>query len=180
MKPIYSISLNDYLNVCAICYKAAFGEKTRNMSPEDMYRRWADGRDCGMLKIKNKTSKRAFMYWLRHKSHCGGHPFEIVFSWYRHGIHLYPPNKHEPWFSIFVTNYAYAWKFLKMVEAMIKNNIPFKAPKLEDVLKFLAGETYFRVNEYAEHFVFYHSIDKDKRKYIEWDEIKIPKFKIKV
>ncbi|MDL1957513.1 MAG: hypothetical protein LWW95_10810 [Candidatus Desulfofervidus auxilii] len=63
---------------------------------------------------------------------------------------------------------------------MIKNDIPFKAPKLENVLKFLAGETYFRVNEYAEHFVFYHSIGKDKRKYIEWDEIKIPKFKIKV
>lgn len=39
MKPIYFISLNDYLNVCVIYYKAAFGEKTGNMAPEDIYRR---------------------------------------------------------------------------------------------------------------------------------------------
>ena len=176
MKPLYAISLKEYLEVCAICYRAAFGNKTKNMTPEEMYRRWADGRDCGMLKIKNKESKEAFMHWLYHDSHCGGHPFEIVFSWHRHGIHLYPPCKEYPWFKIRVTNYAYAWDFLKMVKALIKNKVPFKAHELEEVLNFLAGETYFRVNEYDEHFVFY-DLCKDKRKYIEWDKIELPKFK---
>ncbi|RLG16612.1 hypothetical protein DRN69_00435 [Candidatus Pacearchaeota archaeon] len=176
MKFLYPISLKDYLEICAICYKAAFGNKTKDMNLEDMYKRWADGRDCGMLKIKKKESKKAFIYWLHHKSHCGGHPFEIVFSWHEHGIHLYPPSKDNPWFKIYVTNYAYAWDFLKMVMALIKNKISFKAPELEKVLKFLAGETYFRVNEYDEHFVFYHSC-KDKRKFIEWDKIELPKFK---
>ena len=129
-----------------------------------------------MLKIKKKHSKKAFMYWLEHKSHCGGHPFEIVFSWFRHGIHLYPPSKDSPWFAIYVTNYAYAWDFLRMVRALIKHRISFKAPELEKVLSYLAGETYFRVNEYDEHWINYFSC-KDKRKYIEWDKIEIPRFK---
>jgi len=178
LKPVYPISLNQYLNVCAICYRAAFGEKTKGMSPEEMYRRWADGRDCGMLEIKKKDSKRAFSYWLERKSHCGGHPFEIVFSWHEHGIHLYPPSKEEPWFKLRVTNYAYAWDYLKMVEALMKNRIPFEALRIEEVLKFLAGETYFRVNEYSEHFIFYSpELWKDIRKYIEWDPLELPKWR---
>ncbi len=175
-KPIYPVSLEEYLNVCAVCYRAAYGEKTREMTPEEMYRRWADGRDCGMLEIKDRKSKRAFAEWLKTRAHCGGHPFEIVFSWHRHGIHLYPPAEHKPWFRIAVTNYAYARDYLEMVRALIKSRIPFEAINFEEVLSFLAGETYFRVNEYAEHYVFYHEV-KDVRRHIEWDEIRMPRWK---
>lgn len=177
MKPLYKISLADYLNTVAICYKAAFGKKAENLSPEEMYRRWADGRDCGMLRIRNKRSTRAFMYWLRHKSHCGGHPFEIVFSWFRHGIHLYPPCKEHPYFLLYVTNYGYAKDYIKMVKALIKSKVAFRANDLENVLNYLAGETYFRVNKYAEHHIFYSSELKNIRKYIEWNPIKLPKWK---
>lgn len=177
MKFLHAISLEDYLNTAAICYKAAFGKEAETLAPIEMYKRWADGRDCGMLKIKNKTSERAFTYWLKHKSHCGGHPFEIVFSWFEHGIRLYPPSKEQPWFLLCVTNYAYAKKYIKMAEALIKNSIPFKALGIEDVLNYLAGETYFRVNEYAKHFIFYTPELKSIRKYIKWDPIKTPKWK---
>ena len=177
VKPSYPISLKKYLGATSVCYKAAFGEKTKNMSPVRRYKKWADGRDCGMLEIKNPESKKEFAYWLKHKSYCGGHPFEIVFSWSSHGIHLYPPNEKNPYFKLYVTNYAYAWHYLKMAEAMIKQRISFKAPEIEKVLKFLAGETYFKVNERAEHFIRYSKEYKNIKKHIQWDEIKLPKWK---
>ena len=176
LKPIYPVSLEEYLDTCAVCYRAAFGDRARGMTPEQMYRRWADGRDCGMLKIEDWSSRKAFAEWLKSRAHCGGHPFEIVFSWHRHGIHLYPPTEQKPWFRIMVTNYAYAWDYLRMVIALMRNRISFEAVNFEEVLKFLAGETYFRVNEYAEHFVFYDTV-KAVRKFIEWDEIEMPRWK---
>lgn len=53
---LHCASLNDYLNTVALCYKASFGNKTDSLSAEQMYKKWADGRDCGMLEIKNKKS----------------------------------------------------------------------------------------------------------------------------
>ena len=176
---ITDISLNEYLNVAAICYKAAYNKEAESISNIDMYKRWADGRDGEMLSIKDWDSKKEFYEWHNSGRYMGGHPFEIVFSWHRHGIHLYPPNEQSPYYNIIVTNYAYARSFLEMVDALIKNDIPFSVGKLEDVLDFLAGDTYFTVNIMDEHHFRYILSREYKRKYfshIEWDEIKVVKW----
>ncbi len=179
---VVQISLNDYLETAAVCYQAAYEDKTKGLSPPEMYKRWADGRDCGMLEIKDKKSKRAYAYWLKHKSHCGGHPFEIIFSWHEHGIHLYPSDTERPYYMLEVTNYAYAKDFIEMVNALIKQEIPFQAGGLEEVVNYLSGETYFRVNEFSEHMFHYIPSQEYKRLYfrhIEWDELKVPGWKKK-
>ncbi len=179
LREIKEISLNDYLNITSICYKAAFGKKAKDLKPIEMYKKWADGRDEGMLSIKNKNNKGAFSKWYKTRSR-GGHPFEIVFSWKSHGIHLYPPQRDYPYYSIIVTNLSYAPTFLKMVQALIDKNIPFQASELDKVVRFLSGETYFKVNEFGDHFIFYISSMEYKRKYlrqIEWEEIELPKWK---
>ncbi len=175
-KKSHSVSIGDYLNTAALCYRAAFGSKTNGLTAEQMYRKWADGRDCGMLKIKNRKSKEAFSRWLDYESHCGGHPFEIVFSWHGHGIHLFPPDLNSPYFTLRVTNYMYALAFLEMVKALIENRIPFKALKLESVLDYLSGESYFTVNVYAEHWIFYSHEDRKLLKHIEWDALNMLKW----
>ncbi len=173
---IPKISLNDYLTVAGLCYKAAYKKKAESLSPLQMYKIWADGRDGGMLSIKNWNSKREFMSWCKNGKWAGSHPFEIVFSWHRHGIHLYPPPYNSWRYSLRVTNYAYAENFIRMVEALIKNKIPFIAQNLEEVLDYLAGETYFTVNDYSDNSFFYIPSQEYKRnyfKYIEWDELRI-------
>ena len=175
-KKSYGVSLNGYLDTTAICYRTAFGSKTDGLSPEQMYRKWADGRDCNMLDIKNKKSKKVFNYWLDNKSRCGGHPFEIVYSWIEHGIHLYPPYPDRPYFSLRVTNYMYAIPFLEMVKALIQNEIPFEANEIEDVLNYLSGENYFTVNDYDKHYIFY-SGDRKLLRHIEWDEPRMVKWR---
>lgn len=177
-KAWHRVSLNDYLNTAALCYKASFGSsKTYGLTAEQMYRKWADGRDCGMLEIRNKKSKAGFSRWLNNKSDCGGHPFEIVFSWHGHGIHLFPPRTEKPHFILTVTNYMYALPFLEMIKALVRNGIPFEAHKLESVLDYLTGESYFTVNTYDEHSIFYAPDDRKLLKHIEWDEPKMLKWR---
>jgi hypothetical protein len=174
------ISLNDYLNVASICYKAAYPEKTDNLSNIDMYKKWADGRHGGMLTIKDLDSKKEFSEWYYSGEHIGSHPFEIVFSWHRHGIHLYPPNDSRRGYSLIVTNYAYAWDFIEMIDALIEKQIPFVANELEAVLSYLAGDTYFTVNNHGENDFIYIPSRKHKQKYfynIEWDDIKVVKYR---
>jgi len=174
-------SLDEYMNVAAACYKGAFDKKVVGKNPLDMYHRYADGRHGGMLEIKDRCSRKEFMRWYEGGRWAGSHPFEIVFSWHRHGIHLYPPTKDNGWnYHIRVTNYAYADVFLKMVRALIKRDVPFAAPGLEDVLNYLTGETHFSVNEYAEHTFDYFPSREYRQKYfkhIEWEPLEIPKWK---
>ncbi len=177
---IKDISLNDYLNIAAICYKAAYQKETENLSNLEMYKKWADGRDGEMLSIKDWDSKKEFFEWYNSGIYAGSHPFEIVFSWHDHGIHLYPPNDSSPYYTIRVTNYAYAWDFLKMVEAMIRMQIPFVSDDLDDVFNFLTGETYFTVNRRDEHHFMYEPSKINKKNYfpyIEWDEIQIVRWR---
>lgn len=173
-------SLNEYLNVAAICYKSTYQKETENFSNLEMYKRWGDGRDGGMLSIKDWDSKKEFSEWYHSGEHAGSHPFEIVFSWHDHGIHLYPPNEQSHYYNLRVTNYTYAWDFLEMVNTLIKMEISFNAGKLGDVLDYLVGDTYFTVNRMDEHHFRYILSRECKQKYfphIEWDEIKVVKWK---
>lgn len=173
---ITEISLNEYLNIVAICYKSTYKKESENLSNLEMYKKWADGRDGGMLSIKDWDSKKEFSEWYHSGVHAGSHPFEIVFSWHDHGIHLYPPNEQSYCYNLRVTNYVYAWDFLEMINTLIKMEIPFSAGKLDDVLDYLAGDTYFTVNRMDEHHFRYIYSRKYKQKYfphIEWEDIKV-------
>ena len=177
---VAQISLSDYLDTAAVCYKAAYTKDAKNISPLEMYKKWADGRDGGMLSINDKNSKEQFTEWQRSGKWAGSHPFEIVFSWHRHGIHLYPPHSSASCYSLHVTNYAYAWEFIEMVKFLIKKEIPFQARELNDVLNYLAGEAYFIVNDYDEHFFHYIPSKEHKKlyfKHIHWDDITVPEWK---
>ena len=176
------VSLQDYLNTAAICYRAAYPKKANGMSPLEMYNRWADGRHGGMLDIRDFNSKDEFREWRKSGKCAGAHPYEIVFSWHRHGIHIYPPDEdyEKPYYVLRVTNYAYAEDFIKMAKALVKENIPFHANEFGDVLDFLAGEKYFTVNGYEDLRFLYIPSREYKNKYfkhIQWDELKVVEFK---
>jgi hypothetical protein len=149
--------------------KYTFSQLEQNL-PRGFEEKIQDGRLYKAVSIKNKKSKKDFSHWLDTEAHCGGHPFEIVFSWFGHGIHLFPPDLNNPYFTLRVTNYMYALAFLEMVKEFIKNRIPFKAHKLEGVLDYLSGESCFTVNAYDEHYIFYSYEDRKLLRHIEWDE----------
>ena len=176
-----SCSLNEYLGVASICYKAAFGKEASGLKPLTMYKKWADTRDGGMLAIKDWHGKREFLNWYKNKKQVGSHPFEIIYSWSDLGIYLYPPSSYSSWrYSLMLHNYAQVGYFIRMVKALIENEVPFIAENLEEILDYLAGESYFTVNDYSDNFFFYVPSQEYKRKYfkhIEWEKLKILKWK---
>lgn len=181
LKAAGGCSLNEYLNTAAVCYAAAYGRSTEGMEPQDAYWAWADKRHGGMLDIKNRDSRRAFSRWYHSGQSAGSHPFEIVFSWRDHGIHMYPPTKHNEWrYGLRVTNLAYAEDFIKMLRGLVEKGVPFQAYDLRDVLDYLTGEAYFTVNEYSDLSFDYIPGREYRKKYfkkITWEPLELPKWR---
>jgi hypothetical protein len=175
------ISLNEYLNTAAICYRAAFKkEKTKVLTPLEMYKRWADNRDGGMLDIDDPDSKKEYMDWLNSGKWSGTHPFEIVYSFIELGIHLYPPRLDKPCFGISVSYIHLTAPFVDMVGNLIKHNVPFEAYQLDEALDYLTGESFIDVNIIGlDSFHYYPSRENRKKYYphIQWDKIEVVKFK---
>ena len=133
-----------------------------------------------MLDLKNRKNTKEFMQWHKSGKWIGSHPFEIVFSWHRHGIHLYPPTKDQSAYGLRVTNYSYAFDFIKMLKGLIENKVPVQAYDLKEILEYLMGESYFAVNEYEEHQIRYFPSREDRKmyfKHIQWDPIQVVKWK---
>jgi hypothetical protein len=181
LRQVGGCSLEEYLDVAAIGYRAAFGREAAGKGPLDLYKRYADGRHGGMLDIRDPKSREEFMRWYRSYRWAGSHPFEIVFSWHRHGILLYPPSENNDWkYQLCVDNFAYARHYLKMLRALIEHGVSFTAPDLEKVLDYLTGESYFSVNVYDELSFDYIPSREYKQKYfkhIEWKPLEVPKFR---
>ena len=179
MGPAPKCSLRGYLNTASICYKAAYLDKVANMTPKEMYLRFADGRHGGMLEIKNQDSPGEFGAWCRSGRWAGSHPFEIVFSWMEHGILLYPPSEERPHYTLRVVNLSYSGTYVKMVEGLMANKVPFLAPDLKKALDYLTGEIYLNVNSHGHGTlpVFISSKRERGFKHVEWEPLKVVKFR---
>lgn len=172
------VSLNDYLNTAAICYEGAFQERTKGMAPLDMYHRWSDKRDFGMLEV-DPDSKKEYMKWLITNGSRGSHPFEIVYSPVKSGIHLYPPEEKYPFYRLSVGNSVYNKSFINMAVALVKHNVPFEADAAE-VIDDLTGEKFVGVNDNGFDTFDYNDSREYREKYfphIQWEEIKVLKWK---
>lgn len=173
------VSLNDYLNTAAICYRGAFKEKAGGMTPLEMYRSWADNRHFGMLDIE-PDSKKEFMEWLITCGSRGSHPFEIVYSHVNAGIHLYPPEDKYPFYRLSIANNHFSEPFIHMVVNLVEHNVPFETYHLEESLNYLTGESVVEVNGNGLDAFHYYPSREYREKYfpyIQWEEINVLKWK---
>jgi hypothetical protein len=81
---VKSLTADKYFEYCKVCYQAVFkgDEIDSNMSGRQMYKRFADGRDEGLLSIAPNSVKE-FYDWVNNTHPLrdrGGHPFEIIRS----------------------------------------------------------------------------------------------------
>lgn len=182
---VSEISLNDYLNTAAICYRAAFEEDIKRidkeLTPRDLIKRWADQRHGGMLFIEDPDSKKEYMEWLFSDKWNGAHPFEIVYS-SPHGIYLDPPDKDHSFYRLSVDDPFYNREFVQMAAALVEHNVPFEAHGLDRVLEYLTGESDMEVNTMGirEPSFQYETSRENRKRYfphIRWDELQVLKWK---
>ena len=70
-----SMTAKDFYTFCSIGYKA-LGYAVKGQTPQEQYKKYADGRDDGLSEI-NPDSPEAFHEWLINRERHGGHPWEI-------------------------------------------------------------------------------------------------------
>jgi len=165
--PSDDITLRDYLEVVKVVYEANNFKVDKDL--KELYKRYADGRDCGMMDLP-LDDKEAFKDWKEHDAYCGGHPFEIIRGGFiTYGVYLYPPR--EGRYTIYANDFID--EYINAVKEFLKRKIPFRAPDLINVLKYLTGELVVKVNDYSDFpkhlYIFYFDVE-NKRK-IKWEEI---------
>ncbi len=64
-----------FFRCCQMGYAANHYEGSDTLSPKELYRKYADMRDEGLLDI-DENSPKAFAHWLKHRP-GGGHPWEV-------------------------------------------------------------------------------------------------------
>ncbi|WP_299021330.1 hypothetical protein [uncultured Photobacterium sp.] len=84
------MSLRDYLSACRDIY-LSLGFNCQGLEPKACYRRFADGRDGGMLSLPDDDPE-SFRRFVQGDQHWGQHPFEIKYgaSCKSDGLHLTP------------------------------------------------------------------------------------------
>ena len=164
--------LTEYLRTAAIIYRAWHEKKTEGLSPRQMYTRWADGRDVGMLSIRH-NSREAFREW--NANQRGGHPFEIM--GYKN---LNPPNDYFPYYHFSLGSMPEPQRYARVVMDLIRASVPFRIHGFEEVLQWLTGETEVNVNDDEIPRIYYRANREDYRRYfhhIKWDPLKLPNWK---
>ena len=72
---LQKITVQDFLYCCQLGYRANQYSMADELSSRELYKKYADGRDCGLLEI-HENSPEAFEDWLANHER-GGHPWEI-------------------------------------------------------------------------------------------------------
>ena len=72
---LQKITVQDFLYCCQLGYRANQYPMADELSSRELYKKYADGRDCGLLEIQ-ENSPEAFEDWLANHER-GGHPWEI-------------------------------------------------------------------------------------------------------
>ena len=65
-----------FFRCCQMGYAANHYEGSDTLSPKALYRKYADGRDEGLMDI-DEDSPEAFALWLKDCANRGGHPWEV-------------------------------------------------------------------------------------------------------
>lgn len=71
-----AMTANDFYSFCAMGYRENRYEGSTDLSPRELYDRYADGRDDGLSEIE-PDSPEAFHAWLHDNNRRGGHPWEV-------------------------------------------------------------------------------------------------------
>ena len=134
-KRIPSMTLNDYLALCSMCFRIR-GENTDGMSLKEQYKRFADGRDEGMLEL-DPDDPDAFRQFQRNVR--SGHVWEIRFGHGYSRMHLYPMNDERGWYLVLRGCFDRT-DFIHIALSLSEKGMPVEVMESTKVLRAIRGE----------------------------------------
>lgn len=139
-KTIKKITADDYFHFCEICYDAnQYFQRSEKINPREKYRRMADGRDEGLLKVDG-SSQKAFIRWYNNRF-AGGHPWEICRGGNSTHISLMVSKEKEGW-KLFLQGYSRirVVETAKMAIALFENKTPYVLINANQIINMIKGK----------------------------------------
>lgn len=137
---IPSITVNDYLKLCSICFEIS-GKETKDMTLKEQYMRFADGRHDGMLDI-DPDDPEAFKNFCN-TSH-GGHVWEIRPGHGFSRMHLYVQKDDEGWYLV-LSGCFDRTDFVHIAIELTARGLPLMVYDAKKVLKAMKGEDFIGI-----------------------------------
>ena len=141
-----SMTVNDYLKYCSLCFRIR-GEIVEGLTLIQQYKRFADGRDDGMLDI-DMDDPDAFMSF-RKMSH-DGHVWEIRAGHGFSRMHLYPVNDEKGWYFVLRGCFDRS-DFIHITLRFSEKRIPLMICDAKKIVDALRGEDYIGIVPRGDH-----------------------------
>jgi len=142
-----SISSGDFFRFCEIGYDANqyFDKSNKILTAKEKYIAMADGRDCGLTMLKEK-SHQDFSIWYETEKNCGGHPWEICRGGNSTHISLFICQDKNGWYlRLEGSSIARVIETIKIAIALYKKEIPFILGKAEEICRMASGIDYIGI-----------------------------------
>ena len=136
-----AISSGEFFRFCEIGYDANkyFDKSNKKLTAKEKYIAMADGRDCG-LRMLNEKSQKDFYKWYETEKNCGGHPWEICRGGNSTHISLYVCQNENGWYLRLVgSSRARVIETIKIAIALYKHDIPFLLEKAGEIYSMASG-----------------------------------------
>ena len=134
------MTVNRYLELCSICF-AAQGCDLEGKDLEERYRRFADGRDSGMLDL-DRDDPVAFREFV--KTSHDGHVWEVRPGHGYSRMHLYPHNDEGGYYLSVSGNFDRA-AFVRTALGIHETGLPLQIYEGEKVLRAIHGEDWLGI-----------------------------------
>jgi hypothetical protein len=141
-----SLTARDFFRYCEMGYdrNSYFAKEKTKMSAKEKYSRLADGRDCGLRDI-DQRSESAFKKWYRQDSR-GGHPWEICRGGNSTHISLYVQPQEGGWdLSLGGSSDSRVNETIKIALALYANHVPFQLSEAEEIFRMVTGTDFIGI-----------------------------------
>lgn len=137
-----TFSVNDYLTACEAGYRDAYPDKIQGMTKEEMYKRFADDRDGGLLKI-DRSSPEAFAEWYaiddKWEIENPSHLWETISGSSRTRMHMYVSRNDHGWYMMINgSHYTCIDDTLRFLNGVSRTGMPvgiYQGETLLDIIK---------------------------------------------
>jgi hypothetical protein len=134
-----------FFDCCRLGYEANNYEGIANLTPQEMYRTHADGRDEGLLNL-DEASAEAFNTWYHDKTHYGGHPWEACRGGNSTHISLYVcHNERGWWLRLAGSSLSRSVETVKFYLALADHGLPIFLTDGAEIAAMLTGTDYIGI-----------------------------------
>jgi len=139
------MTAGSFFDCCRLGYEANEYEGVDKLTPIELYRAHADGRDEGMTSLP-QDSPEAFFEWFHDRNRYGGHPWEVCRGGNSTHISLYVSQDENGWWlTLAGSSWGRSVETVKFYLALVEHGFPIYLREGKELAAMLTGVDYIGI-----------------------------------